>query len=224
MKNVLLADFGGNVHVGLFGKANDEACFLGCRLPSKTYENVRRVLRVEVHRVKVCESELVGMFVAFNKNGVLLPKVCEERDVRFFKDLGFNVCVLRESRLTALGNLILCNDKGAVVSRLFTRKEVKVIEDCLDVEVVASKIAGTDVPGAVGIATNRGCLLHRDAKEEEVELVREALKVKSVDVGTVNFGSVYVGSDTIANSEGAVVGRLTTGFEMDNLVRALGLA
>jgi translation initiation factor 6 len=108
------------------------------------------------------------------------------------------------------------------VSKVFSKKEKKEIEDCLGVEAVFSSIAGIQTVGSCGIATEKGCLLHRDAKEEEIKIVEEVLKVK-VDIGTANFGSPFVGSCIIANSKGALVGESTTGPEIVRIQEALEL-
>ena len=96
------------------------------------------------------------------------------------------------------------------------------IQDCLDVEIKYSKIANISVVGACGIATNKGCLLHKDVKEKETEAVQEVLKVE-VDIGTANFGSPFVGACGFANSNGAIVGESTTGPEVARLMETLAL-
>jgi translation initiation factor 6 len=72
----------------------------------------------------------------------------------------------------------------------------------------------------VAVATNKGCFIHRDAKENEIKKIEEILKVKA-DIGTANFGSPFVGSCFFANSNGAVVGNSTTGPEIDRIYETL---
>jgi len=134
---------------------------------------------------------------------------------------GMNVKVL-DSNFTALGNLILCNGHGALVSKLFTKREKKSIENCLGVEACFSTAAGIQTVGSCGVVTGKGCLLHRDASEEEVKIAEEVLKVKA-DIGTANFGSPFVGSCIIANSKGAIIGESTTGPEIIRLQETLDL-
>jgi len=145
----------------------------------------------------------------------------KEKFLELKKLFGMNLLILK-SKFTAVGNLILCNGKGAIISKVFNKKEKKEIEDCLGVEAVFSSIAGIQTVGSCGIATNKGCLLHRDAKEEEIKIVEDVLKVK-VDIGTANFGSPFVGSCIIANSKGALVGESTTGPEIVRIQEALEL-
>lgn len=217
-------NFYGDHNLGLYGKASDRICVLGKSLEKKR-ERIEGVLRVKTVALTVSNTDFLGMFCAMNENGMLLPKITTDLETKKFKELkklfGLNVEVLN-SNLTALGNLVLCNGQGALISKLFTKKEKKVIEDCLDVEACFSTIAGIRTVGSCGVATNRGCLLHRDASEEEIKNVGEILKVK-VDIGTANFGSPFVGSCVIANSRGAIVGESTSGPEITRLQEALDL-
>ncbi len=180
---------------------------------------------METFQTSLANSEIVGIFCALNSNGIVLPKIATEGEVKSFKKtaggLGMSVAVVG-SRFTALGNLILCNDNGAVASRLLSSKEKRIIRDCLDVELESSAVAGLDSVGSCGIATNRGCVLHREAEEGELDRFQEILGVET-DISTANFGSPYVGSCGIANSNGAVVGGSTTGPEVARIMEALGL-
>ena len=221
---IVQTDFFGEHNLGIFGKSSDEICLIGKSLEEKRRE-VEDVLKVKCIALTISNTDLVGIFCALNKNGIILPKILNENEKRFFSELkknfGINLLILN-SKFTALGNLILCNDSGALISELFNKKEKKAIEDVLGVEAQFSKIAGIKSVGSCGIATNKGCLIHRDASEEEIKVVEELLKVP-VDIGTLNFGSPFVGACCIANSKGALVGRSTTGPEIARFQEALSL-
>jgi len=167
----------------------------------------------------------VGIFCALNENGIVLTKILTEMEKEKFFELkklfDMNLLILK-SKYTAVGNLILCNGKGAIVSEVLSKKERKEIEDCLGVETIFSSIAKIKTVGSCGVATNKGCLLHRDVSEEEIKIVEEVLKVKA-DIGTANFGSPFVGSCCIANSNGALVGESTSGPEISRIQEALDL-
>ena len=84
-----------------------------------------------------------------------------------------------------------------------------------------AKIAGLSTIGSLGAFNKKGCLLHRDAEDFEIDLVENTLGVK-VSVGTVNFGSPFIKSGLIANSKGFVIGSLSGGPEIQNADSALG--
>jgi len=216
-------NFYGDHNLGLYGKTSDRICILGRILEGKR-EHIENVLRAKTVALTLSNTDLVGIFCVLNENGMLLPKIVTDMEREKFAELkkifGINVDFLN-TKFTALGNLILCNKHGAVISKLFTRKEKRMIEDCLDVESCFSTIAGIQSVGSCGIATNKGCLLHRDATEEEIKNVEEILKVK-VDIGTANFGSPFVGSCVIANNNGAIIGESTSGPEVVRIQECLG--
>lgn len=220
---IVQTDFFGEPNVGIYGKACDKFCLIGKSLEEKR-EEIENVLRVKSVALTISNTDLIGIFCVFNENGIILPKIITDEEKKIFTELkkifGINLLVLK-SKFTAVGNLILCNDKGALISELFSKREKKAIEDVLGVETNFLKIAGIKTLGSCGVATNRGCLIHRDASDEEIEFVKKVLKVKA-DIGTLNFGSPFVGACCIANSKGALVGKSTTGPEITRFQETLG--
>ena len=197
----------GDPNIGLRGFATDEYVLLGSEIPETN------ILKANVHIIKIAQTELSGIFTSGNSSGIVLPKIIEKEELEEIKKLGLNTLILK-TKETAIGNLILCNDNGAIVSPLL-EKYVKEIESCLNCEVAVSTIANLSIVGSCGIATNKGCLLHRDATEEEAKLVEDVLKVK-VDIGSVG-GSPFVKSGIIANSHGLLVGEHVTGPELERI-------
>jgi len=191
----------------------------------KTVEKMQDVLGVEVRKITIANTDLIGIFCVMNSNGILLPKIANRRELDFFarlkKEFGFNITLL-PSRFTALGNLIAANDNGAIISKVFSQVSKRKIEDCLDVETDYSSVARQTIVGSLSVATNKGCLLHRDAEESEMKRIEDILKVK-VDIGTANFGSPFIASCIVANSNGAIVGEQTTGPEVVRIAETLDL-
>jgi translation initiation factor 6 len=89
------------------------------------------------------------------------------------------------------------------------------------VPVKRGTIAGFKNVGAVGVATNRGALLHPDVTGEELEAVEKVLGVPA-DVGTACGGTKFVGLCIIANSHAALAGTTTTGPELGRIESSLG--
>ena len=131
--------------------------------------------------------------------------------------------VLLPDYINAAGNNILVNDHGAVVNPDFPDSILKQLEELFGVEVVRSAIAGCNTIGSLCKCNNKGCVCTIDATDDDVELLKEVLKVQEVQRTTVNHGSKYVGSGVIANSKGALVGDATTPIEMGRLEDGLVL-
>ena len=217
-----LATIYGSYLVGAFSLATDRYALI----PRDAHEKFRRIveenLEVPAYKVSIGASPLIGILAVGNSRGLLLPFITLPEELELLKrELGIEVAVLRSVK-TALGNMILTNDKAAIVHEDFTKDEVKVIEDVLDVEAVKGSLGGIKLVGSVAVANNRGALLHPMTSEEEAKRVSEVLKVR-VDVGTVMMGSHLLRVAMVLNSRGAVVAPTTTGPELARIEQVLFL-
>lgn len=207
----------GTPSIGVFISANDEFALLPDWAPDKVEQALRRNLEVEVVRASIGGSSLLGILCVMNSKGLLLGNLVKVEEVdRIRRAIGGAsvVEVLDEVRENALGNLILANDKAAIVSPLIPPSVQSKISDVLDVEVVPMKLGGSNLVGALSVATNRGALLSPLLSDEEVNAVLSILKTTKGGIGTVNRGNLFVKSGIVANSKGALVGFETTGVEM----------
>lgn len=203
-------NYEGNTTVGLYGVATNEYAVVAPEFTKKDLFEVDTV--VETY---IAQTRLVGMFTAGNSNCLLLPENVGSREKKAIEEAGVKVEVI-EAQGNALGNLVLANDKGAVISPKLEEHREK-IEDALEVDVEVMKIAGIPNPGVCGRANSRGVLLHRAAKEEDAEKAKEALDVENVDIGTVNMGSPFIGSGLICNDNLMLTGEDTTGPEIGRI-------
>jgi len=169
---------------------------------------------IEVVETQISKTRLVGLFSAGNSNCLLIPRETSDLELNVLESSDVNFKVL-DSRYNALGNLILCNDKGALISEKLSEFK-DVIEDALDVPVTIGSIAGLN-PGVCGVCNSKGAVIHRDANEEDAELVKDALDVERVGIGTVSLGSPYMGSGALTNSEHMLVSEETSGPEIGRL-------
>jgi len=64
-------------------------------------------------------------------------------------------------------------------------------------------------------------LSHPKILSDEKKMLESVFGV-DVHIGTVNHGVPLIGSGLIANSEGAIMGTLTTGIEMGRIEESLG--
>jgi len=210
----------GNPNVGAFSFANDSFAIIPPDVPRKVEEVFEENLQVEVHHATVAGSVLLGILVAGNNHGLLLPNSATDEEVDALRRLGDCKVARLGSKLTALGNLILANDHGALVYPSFDTKTIATIEKVLEVNAKKASISGGGLVGSNGVATNRGVLVNPLAKERDLTLLKEVLKVQA-DVGTVNRGIPYVRIGMTANSKGAVVGDETTGPELARIIDTL---
>lgn len=195
--------------------------FVSPLAPESFVKDIADTLDVTVHRTEVAQISLVGAMIALNNNGIVLPRNITDDELSFFKKLDVNVGVIND-RPTALGNLVLANDYGAVVSTLFSNKVKKDIADVFDVEVDSRDFQGFRIVGSIGAATSKGVLMHPALVEDDLDFIEKLLKV-DVDIGTVNRGVGYVRTGVIANSNGALIGKDTTSPEIMRIEDAFDL-
>ena len=205
------AKFYGDPNVGMYGFATDDYCLLGLEPNKKILGKLESTLNVKTRFTTIAGTEFIGLFATGNKNGIVLPKIVEDFEIKKLKSLGVNLEVI-ESKETALGNLVLCNDRGCLISTNLRRFKKK-IADALDCEVETGTVAGFNIVGSAAAANNSGCLCHIESKEEEMKKIEELLKVK-VDVGTAGYGSPFIRSGLIVNSKGIAFSELSTGPEL----------
>lgn len=219
-------DFENSPYLGVFGLATDKFALVREGLQEKKLAVLREVLKVPLIETSIMKSRIVGIFAAANSRAIVVPYYIWDAELDKIKtslqENGSDIIIEPVlSKLTAFGNLILVNDKAALVSAKFTREEAKQFEDIFDVEVERGIIANYHAVGSVGVVTNKGGLVHPEATDEELEWLEGLFKVDFY-VGTANMGVPFVGSCMIANSFGVVVGHLTSGPEIVKIEEALG--
>lgn len=210
----------GTSSVGVFLATNNSVTFLPPDVPEKIEDLVRGTLRTSVARFTIAKSPLLGVFIVVNDNGVLLSPLALEDEVRLFKSLGLNVEVLN-TKYTAVSNLILANNKTALVSPLLEPQLRKVVADVLGVEVIVDTVANNPLVGALAVLNSRGLLVAPEATDEDVKKLSEYFKVR-VDVGTVNKGKSFLRGGIVVNDHGALVGDETAGPELMRITQVLG--
>ena len=212
--------FYGNEFVGIFAKANDKFVVVPKDMPEKFKRSVE-ALNVEVVAGSVDGSRLIGVYVAMNDNGIILPHIATDGEVNLFKKTGLNV-YRSKSVLTSMGLCMAVNDKGGIVNEEFEREELKRFEDVLGIELVPYRIMDYKTVGTMCAVTNKGFVIHNDVPPEVLKEVEEILHVKGIN-GTVNMGSPFVGIGVIANSFGIVTGMFTSGIEVQRLMEGLDI-
>lgn len=205
----------------MFIKTNDSITVLPIDSMKKLEDAAAANLKTSIVRVSAGDSNLLGIYVAMNSNGAILPNIMREEEVAGLKKAGLNVYVSAE-RNNAHGNNIALNDKGGVINPHVDRAEAKKMEDVLGVELVPMTVGAYATLGSACIATNTGFLAHYKASEDEVRMLRDALKVDG-SRGTVNTGTGFVAYGAVVNRNGYIAGEGTTAFELGRLEEALGL-
>lgn len=218
--HILTTDIVGNPNVGLNCYCTDSYCLVPEGIPEHTMKEISATLKVEVHEISIAGTSLIGAFLAGNNSMLLVPEIIFEHEEKMLKDAGIEYTII-PTRLTALGNNIICNDAGAIVNPSYTNEEIEVIKKALNVPVKRGTIIDLEIVGSLAIATETHGLVGNDVTDQEKELLEQTLSIK-VGTGTVNFGSPYISSGIVVNKNGFVTGTLSSGPELANADEALG--
>merc|ERR1712241_1443511 len=118
-----------------------------------------------------------------------------------------------EERLSALGNIIACNDYVALVHTDLDKETEEVIADTLKVETFRATIAQNVLVGSYAVLTNQGGLVHARTPMQDMEELSQLIQIP-LTAGTVNRGSDVVGAGVVANDWSAFCGMDTTATEV----------
>lgn len=223
MVHILKTEFNNNPNVGFYGIATDTFCLLGKSVPNKYFKKIEEVLDVPVFKVTIYNTSLIGIFAIANSKTLVLPSVINDRELKEIKKcldpLGIKIIILN-SKETALGNNIIINDKFGIVSTEMPKSVLNTLEEA-GLKVSQMNLAKNTVPGSSGVLTNKGAIFHSDLSDKEIQKIEKLLGFE-IGIGSVNMGTPWVRSGIIANSNGFVVGKLSSGFEIARIDESLG--
>jgi len=222
--SIIKAQVFGQSVIGVYLTANNSFILYPPTLLKPILKNFKTVFDEPFYPVTINNSNLIGVYTTSNKYGIIVPHIIRDDELDYLKSAmteSIQIGILK-SIDNAFGNLIICNDKGAIISSFLSnyRRE---IEDILNVETVVYEFANYNLPGSIALTNNNGCLVHPLSTDEEVEYIASVLRVDEVDVSTVNRGTPYLNSGAIVNDKSGIFGSECTGPELMRLSSVLDL-
>jgi len=219
----------GSWNIGAFIAATNEFVIIGDGFRPKIISEIEKVLNAPVIVQRIYEEDLVGCLVVANSNGILVPAEALDEEIlaiRRHLDVPIEKISLKGTYSNALGNIILANNSRAIIHEaiyLKNRKAMQKIEDTLDVEIIPFSLEFTNAIASYAIVNSKGLVVSPLFNQEEIEKLREALKIPRdrVVIATINMGNPIVRSGCIANDKGVLVGNRTTGVELARIYNAL---
>ena len=213
-------DIHGSDQIGIHLASVGNVLFHPRELPTPTIEKLEQVVGLELAPISIGGSNLIAALLAGNTKGMAVADIATESDIDALTAYGD--VVVMEGGVNTAGNLLLVNEHGCVASPSIPKDGLGILSEVLGVDIISTTIGGQDVVGSLGVVNAQGVLLHPDVAPEEVILIEEILGVPPM-VGTVSFGSPYVGAGICASNNGALAGSETTGPELNRIEDALGL-
>jgi len=211
------AQFESSSEVGVFSKLTNSYCL--CALGGS--ENFYSVFEAELSKhIPVVHStiggtRIIGRLCVGNRHGLLVPNIATDQEILHFRNnLPETVKVQKvEERLSALGNIIACNDYVALVHTDLDKETEEVIADTLKVETFRATIAQNTLVGSYCVLTNQGGLVHARTPMQDLEELSQLIQIP-LTAGTVNRGSDLIGAGVVANDWAAFCGMDTTATEI----------
>ncbi|KAJ2782445.1 Eukaryotic translation initiation factor 6 [Coemansia interrupta] len=211
------AQFENNNEIGVFSKLTNSYCLVAIGGSENFYSVFESELGdvIPVVHTSIAGTRIIGRLTAGNKNGLLVPSTTTDQELQHLRNsLPDNVRIQRvEERLSALGNVIACNDHVALVHPEIDRDTEEIIADVLGVEVFRQTVADNVLVGSYCSISNQGGLVHPRTSVQDQDELSSLLQVPLV-AGTVNRGSDVIGAGLVVNDWVGFAGMDTTSTEL----------
>lgn len=170
---------------------------------------------IPVVHASIAGCRIIGRLTAGNRHGLLVPSSTTDVELQHLRNsLPDAVKVTRvEERLSALGNVIACNDYCAIVHPDVDKETEEIIADTLRVEVFREKVADNELCGSYMVLSNLGGLVHPKTTTAQQDNLSELVQVPLV-AGTINRGSEVLGGGMVVNDWSAFCGMSSTSTEI----------
>lgn len=211
------AQFEGNNELGVFAKLTNAYCLVAIGGSENFYSIFEGELSdtIPVIHTSVAGCRIIGRMCVGNRHGLIVPSTTTDQELQHIRNsLPDSVHIQRvEERLSALGNVIACNDYVALVHPDLDRETEEILADTLKVEVFRQTVADNVLVGSYSALSNQGGLVHPKTTVEDQDELSSLLQVPLV-AGTVNRGSDVIGGGMIVNDWVAFCGLDTTSTEL----------
>lgn len=211
------AQFEGNNEVGVFAKLTNAYCLVAIGGSENFYSVFEGELSetIPVVHTSIAGCRIIGRMCVANRHGLLVPNTTTDQELQHLRNsLPDSVTIRRvEERLSALGNVIACNDYVALTHPDLDKETEEILADVLKVEVFRQTVADTVLVGSYCALSNQGGLLHPKTSVEDQDELSSLLQVPLV-AGTVNRGSDVIGGGMVVNDWTAFCGLDTTSTEL----------
>ncbi|KAK3744474.1 hypothetical protein QZH41_012877 [Actinostola sp. cb2023] len=216
------AQFENSNEIGVFSKLTNTYCLVAVGASENFYRQVSLLVFegelsdvIPVVHTSIAGCRIIGRLSVGNRHGLLLPNTTTDQELQHIRNSLPNTVKIQrvEERLSALGNVIACNDYVALVHPDLDKDTEEILADVLKVEVFRQTLASNVLVGSYCSLSNQGGLVHPRTTIEDQDELSSLLQVPLV-AGTVNRGSDVIGAGMVVNDWSAFCGSDTTSTEL----------
>lgn len=207
--------FENSSEIGVFAKLTNAYCLVAENKAFQKAFLAELDEHIPVIPCSIASTRPIGRLSVGNSKGLLLPNATTDQELLHIRNsLPEQITVQRvEERLSALGNVIACNDYVALVHPDLDKETEEIVADTLGVEVFRQTISGNALVGSYCSLTNKGALVHPNTSVEDQNELASLLQVP-IMAGTINRGSSVIGGGLVVNDWIAFCGMDTTATEI----------
>lgn len=212
-------EFEGNPNIGIYMFANDKFCLVGNSLNENQKKEVEKVLQVPVYPISILSTDLIGIFIAGNNEMMLIPEVFDHEREELTKICKKHEVELIEfsARLNTLGNNICVGDKKLLINPEYSDGFKKNVKLKTKYEIFEIENPEFRAIGSVCKFLNGKYFVSQEFEENQLKMIVDEVGA----VGSVNGGSNYVASGIIGNSNGLILGSMSSTVEIQSVVEGL---
>jgi translation initiation factor 6 len=214
---VVRTSFENNNEIGVFSKLTNSYALVAIGGSANFYSTFESELNdvIPIVYTSINGCRILGRMTVGNRHGLLVPQSTTDQELQQIRNsLPDSVRIQRvEERLSALGNVVACNDYVALVHPDLDRETEEILADVLKVEVFRQTVADNVLVGSYCALSNQGGLVHPKTSTTDQEELSSLLQVPLV-AGTINRGSDVIGAGMVVNDWCAFTGQDTTSTEL----------
>ncbi|KAI3383821.1 hypothetical protein SNEBB_010239 [Seison nebaliae] len=203
--------------VGVFAKLTNTYCLVGTGRSEAFFSIFENEIgdAIPIVHTSIANCQIVGRLVVGNRHGLLVPNnTTEEEMIHLRNSLPDAIRIRRiDERLSALGNVISCNDHMAIAHPDIDKDTEEIVQDVLNVEFFRETVADQQLVGSYCAFNNKGGIVHPKTSKLDLHELSSLLQIP-LTLGTVNRGSPLIGPGLIVNDWTAFCGNRTTAIEL----------